>query len=272
MAYLQAAKGAALFPALTQHMLDAYTMWPETTLDPARSPLSLPESGTLDAHLRALWYTSPHISHAIFLRDLRGGPVDTDGVANATRAPDSVAERQSEEHVSTAGRSLGQRKLRGMADGVITGASGMAAGAEHGSGLLRAAVPNSSHAVATRAGRAWAERPPVGAHDSNQVGLPSTAQGETLVGSRAVELDGGPRIEYTIMINETAKHIVPVAVNSMSNAILATLSSVTKHPTGGRATANDIRTFVTPFPIFGKEHEVRMFEYNGASNAEKRCL
>lgn len=63
---------------------------------------------------------------------------------------------------------------------------------------------------------------------------------------------GEPHFGYTILVNQTAKHALPVAINEMSNALLRALRSRKGDPPIGH-----IQAAVEPFPILPDEERVR---------------
>jgi hypothetical protein len=64
---------------------------------------------------------------------------------------------------------------------------------------------------------------------------------------------GKTQYVYTVLVNQTAKHALPVAINEMSNALLRALRSREGDPPVGH-----IKTSVEPFPVLPDEQRVRL--------------
>lgn len=230
---MQIARSERLYSRV-QHRLRPCTAWEDTALDPARYPLSPPQNDTLDGHIAQTWYGGHEVSHAFFVEKLQTHHHYDYG---SRGAGDEVGGADAEARAGTSRR-------------VLSSAQG-----ERGPRLSSSeelAVESAAHQDVLHQPRG-AEA--LGALDGGAVSLRAQqplVDDVTFASDTSGHAGFRPRVVYTVMVNETAKHALPTAINMMSNALLGALSSGSGEPDVGR-----IRAAVDPYPIIFDEQRVR---------------
>ena len=225
-----------------QHRLRACAPWEDTALDPAIAPLSPPDPDTLDGHIAQAWYGGEHVSHAFFAEVLhthRHASLSSSQsiVASATAAAQSAPTTASGGHSNAAAGNV-PPAVRGGAPAVVKSSPD----ADRHTRSNRGLHPRLFQARDIASSQLLSTQQPL-IDDVTELDAS---------GHAGVAALGAPRIVYTVMVNETAKHALPTAINSMSNAVLGSLSAGSGEPDVGR-----IRAAVDPFPIVFDEQRVR---------------
>jgi hypothetical protein len=179
--------------------------------------------------LSALLRASSGVSAVSFASSHRPAHVSSRAVARAANARES---------------SLDVEVVQPSAQGVLSHVPGS---------VRRESNAPLEHARAPVLLERQASLPPV-LHTFQRLGELESQGAQAAGGSSEKEYSGsfsGSQYVYTVLVNQTAKHALPVAINEMSNALLWALRSREGDPPVGH-----IKTSVEPFPVLPDEQRV----------------
>jgi hypothetical protein len=280
---VQEARASALFAPFVDSLAGRFELWNDSSVDPAFSPFALPHHNTVDGSIIDEWYSCAHVYAGIFVEalpdssQLAAGSLAHAGPPRAPRDTERhAAVRSPQGSASVLGEpALPQPALAQPAERARAGAywhptcspaapaswqslwswAACIAAAQLPMQLEPTGAAHSAAVAWTVPEVAW----PGGTHcrGAGAATCSGPAADASAAGAAAVSLKGtqpqgrsNPLMELTLMVNETAKHALPYALNAATNAALHTLRAP-------HARNSSIQVTLQPFPVVATEIRVR---------------